>query len=359
MWQVVVLFLATRAALLVTVLAAVAYVQPAGCPICVDISANPLLGALAHWDAEAYVDVARGGYEGAGRATNAAYSPLFPLLMRAVGTLFGGGTDALIVGGVLVANAALVVGVVALARLAATRVDDSSAMRSAAYVLVFPTTIFLSAPYAESLFIALAVLSALEAQRARLWRSGTYAALAALTRPFGALALLPLAFAAWRARRTGGIAALAPVALAPLAFFGWSAYLWAISGDPLQVVHVYAAWGSAPRSPLGAITDLFDPTVYGFPWVVLGLFALFVGLAAASWRVVGPEFGAYATAMLLVVASSGSLTSSMRYELAIFPAFIVLGVVTRRAAIRLIWVAASTALALILAAMYALQFWIG
>ena len=359
MRQVVVLFLVTRAALLITVLATVANLPPARCPICVDISANPLLAALAHWDAEAYVDVATVGYEGAAHATNAAYSPLFPLLMRALGTLFGGSTDALIVGGVLVANAALVVGLVALTRLAATRVDGPSAMRAATYVLVFPTTIFLSAPYAESLFIAFAILSALEAQRARWWRSGAYAALAALTRPFGALALLPLAFAAWRARRTGGAAALAPVALAPLAFLGWSAYLWAISGDPLQVVHVYAAWGSAPRSPLGAIADLFDPAVYGFPWVVLGLFALFIGLAAASWRVAGPEFGAYSIAMLLVVASSGSLTSSMRYELAIFPAFIVLGVVTRRPALRFTWLAASAALALLFTAMYALQFWIG
>jgi hypothetical protein len=279
--------------------------------------------------------------------------------MRAGGALLGGSNDALIVAGVLIANAALVIGVLALRGLAATRVDGPSATRSVAYVLIFPTTIFLSAVYAESLFLALAVLSAVEAERARWFRSGTYAALAALTRPFGVLAVLPLVFAWWRSRRTAGALGLRFVALAPLAFAAWSAYLWSISGDPFDVVHVYAAWGSTPRPPLAAITDLFDPAVYGFPWFVLGLFALFVGLVVASWRVAGPALGAYGTTLLFVLASSGSLTSSMRYELAIFPAFIVLGMATGTRAAAVVSGVLSATLAAAFAAMFALWQWVG
>lgn len=359
MRQVMGLFLATRAVLAITVLSALAFLTPARCDFCVDGSTAPLLAGLARWDAAAYLDIARDGYEGAGRESNAAYAPLYPILVRAGGTLLGGSGDAFIIAGVLIANAALVVGLVALLRLAATRVDTDSAMRSVAYVFLFPTTIFLSAAYAESLFLALAVLSALEAERARWWRSGAYAALAALTRPFGAIAVLPLAFALWRSRGSTSRAAFAAIALAPLAFAAWSAYVWRISGDPLGVLHVYAAWGSAPRSPLGAFADLFDPATYGFPWLVLGLFVLFVVLVGLSWRLTGPGLGAYATSVLLVLAASGSLTSSMRYELAIFPAFIVLGAATRSRPLRLAWVLASASLAVVFTAMFALFLWVG
>lgn len=355
---VVALFIATRVALAIVVALAVTTFTPVACPFCHDASANALLAGLARWDGAAYLDIAQNGYALPGHESNAAYAPIYPLLMRALGALFGGSVDALIVAGVVISNTALLVGALQLVRLARARTDAPSALRAAAAVLLFPTTVFLSAVYAESLFLALAVSAALEAHRERWWRSGAFAAAAALTRPFGVIAVLPLAFAYARSRARPRTAALA-VLLAPLALVGWSAYLWSISGDPLEVLHVYAAWGIRPQQPLGALRDLFDPAIYGFPWLVLGFFVIFVGLVVAAWRKAGPGLGVYATAMLLVLASKGSLTSSMRYELAIYPAFIVLGTLTRRPVVRVAYLALSAALALTFAAMYAVWYWVG
>lgn len=355
---VVALFIATRVALAIVVALALATFTPVACPFCRDASANALLAGLARWDGAAYLDIAQNGYALPGHESNAAYAPLYPLLLRAAGALLGGGTDALILAGIAISNAALLVGALQLVRLARARSDAPTALRAAAAVLLFPTTIFLSAVYAESLFLALAVSAGLEAHRERWWRSGALAAAAALTRPFGLLAVLPLAFAYARSRARPRTAVLA-AGLAPLALAGWSAYLWSISGDPLEVLHVYAAWGVRPQQPLAALRDLFDPAIYGFPWLVLGFFVLFVGLAVAAWRVAGPGLALYATAMLLVLASKGSLTSSMRYELAIYPAFIVLGTLTRRPVVRVAYLALCAALALTFAAMFALWYWVG
>jgi len=359
MRPVVAAFIVTRAALVLTILAALTNLTPARCDFCQDASAQPLLAALARWDAAAYLDIAMNGYAGAGHESNAAYSPLYPALVRVGGLVLGGSTDAFIIAGVVVANAALLLALRALLRLATPIVGDAAARRAAIYLLVFPTTIVLSAMYAEPLFLFLAIASASEAERRRWWRSGALATLAALTRPFGALAVIPLGYALWRSRSEIPRSAVLALAGAPLAFLSWIAYLYALSGDPLRFAHVYAAWGSAPRTPVQAFTDLFDASVYGFPWFVLGLFLLFVVLVIASWRVAGRGLGALGTALLLVLASSGSLTSSMRYELAIFPAFIALAAFTRRPAAHVVWTALSACFALVFTAMFALWLWVG
>lgn len=99
--------------------------------------------------------------------------------------------------------------------------------------------------------------------------------------------------------------------------------------------------------------------MYGFPWFVAGLFALFVVLVARSWRVAGAPLAAYTTAMLAVIGAAGSLTSSMRYEMSIYPAFIVLAALTRVRALAMGWLAVSATLATVFAAMYALYHWVG
>jgi hypothetical protein len=359
MRQVLAALVITRIALAAAILVALSRFAPAQCEFCADRSGNPLLAALTRWDADAYLDIAMNGYVGAGHETNAAYSPLYPALVRVGGFLLGGSTDGFIVAGAVIANVALACAVCALVALATPRIGDRAAIRAAIYILVFPTTVVLSALYAEPLFLALAIASALAADRGRYRTAGLLAGLAAITRPFGALAAIPLAFALWRARATAPRSAWLSLVPAPAAFVAWATYLYAISGDALRFLHVYAAWGAAPRTPLQAFSDLFDARVYGFPWFVLGLFVLFTALVVASWRVAGRDLGALATALLLVLASSGSLTSSMRYQLAIFPAFMTLGALTRHPVPRLLWLMASACVALVFTAMYALWLWVG
>jgi len=354
MRQVVAVFVVTRVALFFTVLAAVTLFPPAQCSVCRSASTNGFLSALANWDGAAYLEIARRGYQQLD-ASYAAYFPLYPLLMSVGGIV--GSTEAYVVAGLVVSNTACLAAAALLARLS-DEAGHSGLATATTYLLIFPTTIFLSALYADSLFIALAIASALAARRSRWWASGALAAGATLARPFGMLAIVPLAVALWTRRGALRFRDVVPLALGPVAFAAWVAYLYGMTGDPLAIIHGYTS-GFTPRQPLQAFTDLLDPTVYGFPWLVAGLFALFVALTLLAWRAASGGLAAYATAMMLVIGGAGSLTSSMRYELSVYPAFISLASITRRAPARIVWSLISFALALLLAGMFALYYWVG
>jgi hypothetical protein len=107
------------------------------------------------------------------------------------------------------------------------------------------------------------------------------------------------------------------------------------------------------------VTDLFDPSVYGFPWIVAGSFVLFVALAAICWRVTDRGLALYASLMMVLITVAGSLTSSLRYELSVYPAFIAMAAVFGSRIARVAWMALSLALALLFAAMFALHYWVG
>ena len=348
-------FLLTRLLTVIVALAAVSlFPTPTTCPDVCHPSTNPLLDAATRWDAKAYVDIAHAGY-GAVPANN-AYFPLYPLLMRLLATLLGGSDDAYLVAGLVISNLALFAALVYLARLVAIDHDAAAGTRAALYLLVFPTSVFLSVVYPESLLIALSVGAVYHARRGEWLPAGALGFLAALTRPFiGAAVALPIAIEAYQ--RSGVRAALASAAPAGVALVGWLAVLWRITGDPKAILTAEANWGVGPSVPFEAFFDLFDPHVYGFPYVVLGA-TLFVGvLVALSWRTLRPSVAAYATVVFLISIATGSLTSSPRYYLSVFPAFMVLTLVARGWA-GLAYVGVGTAIGVLFTAMYALWYWV-
>lgn len=359
-------FVLTRALLIgIAVLAAISIPYGVACRPC-DLSEVPVLNALGRWDAEAYVRIAREGYVPAASASEhstAAFTPLLPLLMRGLAAVAGrSDDDALLAAGILATNAALLVGLVFLVRLGRMELDArdaGSARRAALYLLVFPTSILLSAAYAESLFLAFGVASLVEARAGRWWLAGALGALAALSRVFGLALVVPLAVERVLQHRQGrrvGIDVLAVIAPL-LGFAGWQAYVVSVGG-PLYL-EAETAFGRRAAAPWDALTGLFDPAQYGQPWIVLTTLVLMTVLVALSWRVLHPTTAACGTALLLAAASSGTLTSFPRYALAMFPAFLVLGWLGRHRAIHVAYLALATLLAVVLTAMWAAWYWIG
>jgi hypothetical protein len=348
-------FLLTRVLTVIVALAAITlFPSPTTCPDVCHPSTNPLLDVATRWDAKAYVDIAHDGYGSV--PANSAYFPLYPLLMRLLAAPLGGSDDAYLVAGLVISNLALLIALLYLARLVAIDHEAGAGLRAAVYLLVFPTSVFLSVVYPESLLIALSIGAVYHARQGQWARSGLLGALAALTRPFiGAAVALPIAIEAYQ--RSGMRAAIASAAPAAVAFVGWLALLWRITGDPKAILTAEANWGVGPSLPFKAFFDLFNPNVYGFPYIVLGS-TLFVGaLVLFSWRLLRPSLAAYATVVFLISVATGSLTSSPRYYLAVFPAFITLAVVAR-GWLGLAYVALGVAIGVIFTAMYALWYWV-
>ena len=352
---VLVPFLLTRALVAAIALAATALVPPSAiCRNACDASSIAILNVAARWDGDPYLTIAREGYS-ADNVSLVAYFPLYPFLMRLGGALFGS-DDAFLAAGVVISNLALFAALVYLARLVMLDHDAKTATRAAVYLLVFPTTVFLCVVYAESLFLLLAIAAMYHARRRDWLLAGALAALAALTRPFGAVVALPIAIEALR--RPIAFRGLAATLLAPAAFFAWLAVLWLITGDSRALLTAQAQWGGRPGLSLQAFADLFDPAVYSFPYFVIAFTVLIGALAVVSWRVLRPSLAAYATAVFLVAISTGSLTSAPRYYLAVFPAFIALAVIAP-AWLGRAYVALGVTIGMLLTAMFAQWYWIG
>jgi Gpi18-like mannosyltransferase len=187
--------LATRAALvLVGVLALSSLSIDGGHALTNCVTQPPAprpLEMWSRWDAPWYLSIVEHGYGGTRDAhcdMRSTCLPLFPSAIWAARLLLGHS----LLAGLVVSNAALVVFLFALWRLVEIDYGREASARAVWLYLLFPSSLFLSGVYAESLMLA-ATVGALVAARQSKWATaGLLAAAALLSHPVGALVLLPL-----------------------------------------------------------------------------------------------------------------------------------------------------------------------
>ena len=322
------IFLATRVPLIIiSTLAAVVIGQRAGhhwSP-----QQGIALDVWSRWDAQHYLNIATLGYHG----KDIAFFPLYPFLIRIVGNLIG---DHL-VAGLLISNGAFLVALAYLYALTKKEFgDDSTAFHAVFYIAIFPTAIFFSAIYTESLFLCLTVACVYYARRGNYVTSGIIGGLAALTRPEGVLVALPLLYEVWRGMREGQRTALARgavgLALVPAGLGVYMGYLYALVGDPMAFQKIQADWNRHLSPPWVSVYNtvhqilihpLASPATVNHLIELAFTFAFLI-LMVISFRVLRPSYAWYFAASLLVPMSTASLMSMPRFELVMFPAFMLL-----------------------------------
>ncbi len=190
------------------------------------------------WDGAHYFDLSR-------HFNTYSWPPLYPLALRAVGSLFG--ADALAKAAVLVnvgAHLAIVYLAFAFVRGSA-RLQGVPAWLFASLLLLFPGHNVFFANYSESLFLALALGACVAWQRGRLLTAGLLCGLSILVRNMGmylgaALLLVELA-RAWQQRpaRPEWGRLVGAVAWVPF-FVGWN--LWVRWVGDTDIVTATAGW---------------------------------------------------------------------------------------------------------------------
>src|SRR5699024_9465323 len=89
-------------------------------------------------------------------------------------------------------NAAFLVALYVLYRLAELELGEQVARRSCWYLALFPGSLFFLAPYTESLYLLLTVCAFFAARRSQWLIAGLSAAVAGATRNVGAFLIVPL-----------------------------------------------------------------------------------------------------------------------------------------------------------------------
>ena len=321
--------------------------------------------AFSRWDAWHYTRLAEYGYPSFD-PSRAAFFPLFPTLIRIVAELQGR-TDrpGLFVAAILVANICLVLATMALAALVRLDLGPDDARRSAWYLLVFPTSLFLSSGYSESLFMLLTVGAILACRTDHWLWAASLGLFAAVTRPVGLVICVPLAIEAFLAWRASGHWRWRPVIAVVAPFVGlgaWMLFLDATFHDPLAFLHAQKGWDRSLELPWDTFFHFFEGRLTlesGLHSLTDLAFTLF-GLATAvmAWRWLRPSYALYMTALLLVPLATGSLVSMPRFVLVMFPMYLVLAILGRRAAVHETLLVVGMGVGGIFMALYAQWYWV-
>ena len=357
--------------------------------------AHVLVEPLRLWDGLWYKLIAEQGYAGEGIA-KAAFWPLYPWLMDVGSRLTGWTVDTV---GYLISNIAFAVALLLLYRLVSLDFDRAVARRTLWAIALFPTALFFSAVYTESLFLALAVGALLAARLERWGLAGLVGALAALTRSYGVLLVIPFAVLILQQRRLdvrrwfpATVFAALPV-LGP-ALFGW--HLDRTLGNWRAFADVQEQWnrydsnpwttlrcafrgcynfGSSDGAEWGWLRTLRDSPTWdtvtsrafrdGFAnsdTLELVCTLLFLGLAVIGLRALPLYQSPYLIPGLVIPlyqpSSVHALMSMPRFGLTLFPLFVVLALLLRSRAVAVPAAILSTVLLVALTAQFALWYWV-
>jgi Gpi18-like mannosyltransferase len=307
--------------------------------------ATPPLEIWARWDSEWYLLISAEGYDVGNqlaalgldyeRSATAGFLPLYPTLIRALTPIFGA-----IAAAVLISNICLFLSLVLLDRLLRLEVGgetgETAGLAACTALLLHPSSLFLSAVYAESLFLVLSIGVFLGARSGRFAIAGVLGGLAALTRPFGVLLVVPLVgeWWAWRgdaenreARRSRTVSGLWTLCV-PAAIAGYMLFSRHVFGDPLALLHRQEQWRGGLSGPWRAFLRWWEvgPVAHGAHGSTVELITALVCIAmlVVMVRRLRSSYTLY-TVAALILALGSSLWSFSRFSLTLFPFFMLIG----------------------------------
>lgn len=305
------------------------------------------LDIWARWDARHFFVVAEEGWVGpeAEQARPAAFFPLYPLLIRGLSTIGFNPVAA----GLLVSTVATVVACAFLIRLADEELGEGTGRRAASYLVLFPTAVFLVAPYSEALFLAGAIPAFYYARRQRWTLVALPAAIATASRAAGVFLLFGLFVELVRQMIEGRNAlnlahrvsqALGALAVAVLPIAAYALYLQAARGSWRQFfIDQSEGWGRSFVGPIQSFLATWNTrTGTGYPTNFIfaeriEIVAALAGIALTIWALAKKEWGyaAYVGTFMAALVTSSWYMSIPRMLLSCFPAVLFLAERTGRA----------------------------
>ena len=293
----------------------------------------------ARWDASHYLSIAQEGYQNYGeRAVLIAFFPLFPLVIRFGCYFFGD----YFLSSLVAANFFYLLSMVFLYKLVALDHNRKTAFRTVVLISIFPAAYFFHAPYTESLFLLLTILSFYYARRKNWLGASIAAAFAGASRVSGVLIPVALLVEFFAQKPKGkdlrrlwyfSIMLLGPTLYLLINYFLFS--------SPFHFLEVQRShWFHAISSPFSNFARAFDAMFWrdlgegimlGFMQILFVLLAL--ALIIISFAKVRLSYFVYTVISVLFITLPSFWISIPRYVLVIFPLFIVMAILSEKKAI--------------------------
>jgi Gpi18-like mannosyltransferase len=323
---------------------------------------QPSLNLALRYDTGWYAGIALDGYSFQGRfdrQQNLAFFPAYPVLMRAVGHVFGAFTPGisrerqlvrLSWAGTVISFLAFAWAAVYFQRLARDTIGADRAADAVTLLAAYPFAVFFSAAYSESAFLLGVVAAFYHVRRGEFGRATAWGLFVGLLRPNGcflsvALGCLVVPAAAERIRaRARPLQASALIAIAaPIAgMLAYSAFVHHVTGSWFGWARLHEAWGRAYEG-LAPATRAYHwiseeglvSVVQNMPFDTLNALGLLFAIAML-WpvaRKVGIAYAVFALINIVPPFVAGGVLSMGRLTATLFPLFLALAVIVPRRAI--------------------------
>lgn len=354
---------------------------------------EPFMNNQVAWDSEYYLAIAVGGYDDPatnvigppGNPVTLSYSflPFYPLLIRLFAiplSVLGLNLIATAtLSGVIISALGALGGMLALYDLTYGSLGEDGALRSAYYLIIFPTGFFLVQVYTEGLFVGLA-FGCLAMLRRKNWlMAAVLASATVLTRAVGIAIFIPIVVNWWRTSDwmnldlewrqifhqgipLHSLRRILPVFAPLITFFVWKFSYYGIAFDFVEsqfygnsfmnLGRAYLAWVEAWQSMFISIPPRTANYILIFLLFALGLIACFRTIKDY------PEAAWFSLAVILISTGSGPPSGIHRYILTIPVIFIYLARLGKNPVFDRAWTLFSILWMGALAALFALDMWV-
>lgn len=287
------------------------------------------------WDANFYLEIAKLGYSVEGLAL--AFPPFYPLLVRLLGKLLGG---QFLLASLLISWSAVFGACYLLEERFTQQTDQKTAVRGIRNLLFFPTAFFIFSGYTTGLFLFLVLLAWRSADREEWLMAGLLGGVATLTRFLGIFLVLPFGLIWLKNWQKNKIYSLLVVGLIPTAYFGWGLFTsWFFHISPSDALNLgWALHFDWPwKGLLGSLDLIFFEPVSEVFFAYIDVLAVMVTFFSIFWwmkKKAIPELLFMIGLMiisLMKISDSGILGSTSRYLLPLFPNYLMLAELGKKA----------------------------
>lgn len=282
--------------------------------------------SLLQWDGGHYLAIAEFGYQD---PQNYAFFPLYPLIIKTLSLVF----ENQVFWGLFISNLALLLFLVCLFNIIKKKYSPVIAFNTIVSFLVFPTAFFTTTFYTESLFLLLVAISFYSIERKFFLLTAFSVSLASLTRPVGVTLTISVFYRYLSIIKFNLKKINAKIIYPILSFSGISLYclfLFTTTKDPIKFLGVQTSWGRFVSDPV--------TTIFFYYWTFLtsgirpfmdyfdfSLTISFLIILAYGAKKIPSSLWIFSILVILIPASTGTLTSMPRYLLSSLGTFVIIG----------------------------------
>lgn len=284
------------------------------------------LGSLVQWDGGHYLNIAKFGYQ---ISEETAFFPLYPLFIKFLSLLYKNE----FFWGLVISNVSLLIFLYLFFKVVKKRYSKNIAFNSLVSFIFFPTAFFTTVYYSESLFLLMVIAAFYFMENKKLYLAALFVNLASFTRLVGAGLIVSVFYKYFQSIdfqvKKINVKIVYPL-LSTFGILGYCLYLLSKTGDPLNFLNVQTIWGRSVSDPISTLLSYIWTFLSGdvrpfTDYLDLSLTAAFLAILVTGVKKIPSSWWIFSILVILIPASSGTLTSMPRYLIASIGTFVVIG----------------------------------